>query len=99
MHVAVCICIYICDTVTNVSLFLVISHSSISQCQQWTQHMTFSTNSTVHSNTEALHAPASIKPQGVDLFCVRHTKIPQNPLDQLNVCAKAKEGNGGLTCI
>lgn len=55
---------------------------------------------TVHSNTEALRAPASIKPQGGwDLYCVRHTKIPQNPLDQLNVCAKAKEGSGGLTCI
>ncbi len=28
--VSVCICIYVCDTVTNVSQFLVISHSSIS---------------------------------------------------------------------
>lgn len=42
-YVTVCICSYVCDTVANVSLFLVISHSSIRQWQQRTQHMTFST--------------------------------------------------------
>ncbi len=39
------------------------------------------------------------KTTGGGIFIVLGTQKTQNPLDQLNVCAKAKEGSGGLTCI